>query len=441
MGVLSGALLCIVSPAYSIQTPAHAFEDVPAGDPAYTQMIFLQKQGDLSGYLSNYFTSGNIRTRYEVAVTLQRVIDHLCMPSSPPVKAETLTIVEKLADRFMSELELLGKSRQEVETELNHLSQPPVMPVPPESSIKAQGNLPAFQDVMVPMIAPLPSSFSRSAGSTISPISLMETMRMLQNGSLDPVSMSDTPSISSPMNIHLALPLAGLGQLGVSVQRSVQNSLAVPADVSSFIYGANLKLQPFTNLTFGAEAVKSLSNNVLPGSSGQLQSQAYRVNVGYENGPASATLGYQMISPQMSEGLYGLNSIQGPYTSLSLKLTGSLKSYVEGEYLSNVSPLSSVGNSYLNNIYRGRIGLLWNPTPGLHLSADYESVYYGMANSISQDGRMPIAQYLTLGAGLAFNNSAELKMAYQYGTDPLGGAGYITSSPTSIFTTQLSIHF
>lgn len=264
---------------------------------------------------------------------------------------------------------------------------------------------------------------------------------MLQNGSLDPVSMTDSPSISSPMNIHLALPLAGLGQLGVSVQRSVQNSLAVPADASSFIYGANLKLQPFTNLTFGAEAVKSLSNTVLPGSSGQLQSQAYRVNVGYENGPASATLGYQMISPQMSEGLYGLNSIQGPYTSLSLKLTGSLKSYVEGEYLSNVSPLSSVGNSYLNNIYRGRVGLLWNPTPGLHLSADYESVYYGMASSVSQEGRMPIAQYLTLGAGLSFNSSAELKMAYQYGTDPLGGAGLITSSPTSIFTTQLSIHF
>ena len=106
----------------------------------------------------------------------------------------------------------------------------------------------------------------------------------------------------------------------------------------------------------------------------------------------------------------------------------------------------AVGPLLTGNVYRGAAGIRWNPARRISLSADFEGVLYDLSGAVSSSGHrlQPVEQYISLGAGLDLPGNAILKMAYRIYNqqDSMGtGDGFTNEAHTSVFTTQLAVHF
>jgi hypothetical protein len=451
--LLLGAVLLLLAGARMglAQQASNPFQDVPAGNWAYAALATLQQEGAITGYPSDYFQGKSLRSRYELAVALKRALDRLSVASSAThVTLKEIEPLKRLVVEFEPELKMLGETRAAADASVAAVEAS--LTNSPSSAASGSGPAPAFQvaahvDPQLPLLeAPLPSSnavggppSSRAVGEAILP-----TLNLANLGNTLRLSDASGPGVA------LQLSLTRAAQLQMQLGDATALDPLLPPSTGALSYITRLTYRPLSNITLQAEALRNLVP-ILEGSSySLLGGNAYRFHVGYANGPASAELGFQVVAPALDNNSLLASSLllpnsallEGPFTSFSLRLSRSLQSYLMGEILMNTNNRDALSDMVLNGVYRGRAGVIWDPLPGLHLSAGFESIFYDLSAASGLGGRsLPSQQFITLGAGLNLTRNAMLQLLYQYGNSSSSLLDMSRSTGNSVFTTQLAIHF
>ncbi|HLI49321.1 MAG TPA: hypothetical protein VKV18_11620 [Chthonomonas sp.] len=443
-------LLLIVTRVGLAQQATNPFQDVPAGNWAYAALATLQQEGAITGYPTDYFQGKTLRSRYELAVALKRALDRLSVASSAThVTLKDMEPLKRLVVEFEPELKMLGETRAAadasvaaVEASLSHSTSSGSSGPAPSPSLQVTTHV----EPQLPLLeTPLPSSNavvgspSRAVGGASLP-----TLNLAELGNTLRLANASGPGVA------LQLSLARAAQLQMQLGDATALDPLLPSSPGALSYMTRLTYRPLSNITLQAEALRNLVP-ILEGSSYTLLgSNAYRVRVGYANGPASAELGFQFVAPALDNNSLLASSLllpnstllEGPFTSLSLRLSHSLQSYLMGEILMNTNSRDALSELVLNGVYRGQAGVIWDPLPGLHLSAGFESIFYDLSSASGLGGRsLSSQQFITLGAGLNLTRNAMLQLLYQYGNSSSPLLDTSRSTGNSVFTTQLAIHF
>ncbi len=471
---LGTSALCLSLPGMSaFAQEAQPFKDVPASSSSYQTLTDLQASGLLIGYADGYFTGKRVLTRYEFAIALKRALGTLFQPStsssdesdraaaraSARLEARDISALHGLLQEFSGELKSVGVNVQEADTRLNSLnlkSESVTRPLSSLNSLGATANRFGSQLSLLNGSNGLRRSFF--GGSPNDPLSIdgiFSTDRSLANTNRAlgaPGALAGSPNSS----LHIELPLWSFGQIGLSrTDFSAASPLALtdPSSLGTTLYGANMSVNPLRHFTVSAEALRA--DNSLAADNADGDTSAYGLKLGYRSRGVAASLGYQYLNSNFlvpgslrtpggmaAPGAFGL---QGPSLQLSYNFSNRINAFVGGDLYSGAGgsndPLAG------SNIIRSRAGFKWNPNQRFSLSAAYEGVFYDLTDAYSLNGgrTSPIGQYITLGAGLNLTRNAVLKLAYQINSsqDLTYGSllGPSRTSNTSVFTTQLAVHF
>ncbi len=442
------AFACLTIPALAAAQTAHPFRDVPAKYWAYQDMADLQHDGLVTGYQAGYFSGKRLLVRYEFTIAIKRALNRLPLSSEIAqgitgrnlhLGLRDIEFLGQLCDEFAPELESLGTSVPEVKNTLQSLKA--AMSSGPAELKLSDGigglNLGEENPLLASsaiggMLPAVTATTGGRAAGNFGPVLAPSAFNSLPGNLLAyPQSMP----VRSGLNLHIGL--GGASSFALSLERSTEGitSAALPADEETL--GTRLDVAVISHVVLGAGAQQSHVESLAPGGP-LLNSNIYNVHIGYASGGAKAILGYQYLtSPTGAAGNLALPDLQGPYTRLELRLSHGLQSYVGGAIYRGIGLDSSAPMA--GNIYRGRAGIQWSPTSKLRLSASYDGVVYDLNGAISSNGRAPMEQYLTLGAGLSLSRNAVLRMMYRISAQPVSN---VVSSPApSVFSTQLSIHF
>jgi hypothetical protein len=498
-----GAFLTIFTVAQGLPArcqDAGAFADVPTTSWAYNAAAELQRHAIVTGWPMNYFSGKRTLTRYEFAIALKRALDNLTYSGAligddsggpnaaePRITPELLIHVRELVNYFKPDLIALHADWLQVNEHLtqlehrvthqteslagmpdllrsNHHDAEPLS----SSSIgadllrsNANDGLSLFaRSIASPLFR---NPFGESGPSALSAGQRDNILAPFGSGFVDePSRMSGEHNT----NIDVALPLTRRSVLGLSLHDAlvIDNPFA-PSPYHTLGYGTSLRLQSVGHFSLGAEADRNTTERFSQdGSTTAVQdSNTYLLNLGYQNGATSAVFGYKMVDPSTGNtgnwagsllGISPISATQGPFTRIALRLSDRLQSYVGGDYYSNTELRASdfgfgattSPTQLTGNIYRGTAGLRWSPSRRISLTADYEGVLYDISGTGGTTVRrfQPIEQYITLGAGLNLSRNAILKLAYQiYNQQDSSGDSSFgqNNGNTSVFTTQLAVHF
>jgi hypothetical protein len=142
--LLFAAPLAAVAMAWSGPVKAQEpFKDLDRNHWAYQAVVDLQQKGILIGYPGDYFKGKRTLTRYEFAIAIRRLLDHLptteaaagpagpqgpagdvgpAGPPGPGIDQSELDNVKKLVDEFKNELQGLGVRVGDIEKRLDALT-------------------------------------------------------------------------------------------------------------------------------------------------------------------------------------------------------------------------------------------------------------------------------------------------------------------------------
>jgi hypothetical protein len=226
------------------------------------------------------------------------------------------------------------------------------------------------------------------------------------------------------------------------------------------VYGANLRLSPSRSFAISGEASKSIAQGGLIDPDGNSDdTNAFLLNLAYNNGPVSGTAGYQYYDPSYAApanwnkigSWYNPTNVQGPFARFGYQFSDAVKADLGVDFLTGARNRPGIGGLTTgSNVLRALGGVKYHFSKQFALSADYEGVFYDLSGAVSASGvrARPIEQYITLGAGLNLNGNTVLRMAYQIINvqDPgngfgAGAGGSGGAASTSVFTTQLAVHF
>ena len=281
--------------------------------------------------------------------------------------------------------------------------------------------------------------------------------------------------------LHVGLPLASLGELGLTLATFSTNTLSTPGSALPYsnvvLYGANLTFKNLGRFTLHIEGAKTvtgtgLDNNGVSTSelSGNEDNNYYNLVAGYHSGPVTLTGGYLYVDPRYGApgywdklgNWYNPTNIKGPTARVDYRINDGINIYAGGEYFTGARNrgTGTPTPGYLNisdEIYHGVAGAKYVINKRITLGADYDAVFYSLtgatAGVANPTGRIkPIEQYITLHAGLNLTSNTVLKVGYQIlsysslSSTRLGGfAGAGTNANdnlnSAVFTTQLAVHF
>lgn len=448
--------LCLLAPAMAARAQ-DTFQDVPRSSWTYGAMADLQQDGLLSGYPAGYFGGARLLSRYEFSVALRRALDAVPAAeagsdSGASVRLDQSAIdhLNRLSAFFAHDLSVLKLDTPQVSALLARLAaKEPRLPA--ASTVLPASTRPTVP--VTPLAARLVASLQASSQIALTPpqpggdaaSSLLLTQAA--PGLTLPGSGAGLTSDAGGHAFRFEQRLFHSAGLGVSLENLRLGLSPDPAPASMLVYGADLSVRPVPRFALGAAVARSLDISGDPGS--PLNGDAYRLNLAYASGPASAEVGYQFVNPLTPDpSLVGL-TLQGPFTRFSYKFSNSVRSYIGADFLSAAQPSSGDALSTpfgVSNVYRGSAGVRWRLLPGVNLSADYEGVLYDLSGDFQPGLRHagPIEQYLTIGAGLNLTRNAILRMAYQITNQPDGGVEALNGAQQrtgSVFTTELAVHF
>lgn len=423
-----------VNRGYCDSSTTGAFQDVPPQNHAYSEMQSLQKSNLIVGYSKTAFNGKPLLSRYMFGVALHGALDRLPLPAeisdgSKSVTTEELSTIKLLIEQFGPELEMLGDNSADALGNLKDLGKA-------EDEWNTNAESRNFGIKLV-SLSPFDETFNAiQLGSNLPSVSQpTRDARMAQSVPSGISRYALVPSYLSPDQeaLEMTLPFGDSGQLALSLSHSslyMGNSLD---GVSNLEYGTAISVNPIGHLNVGAGAKQSIVSNSILGAQGS-NSNVYQVHVAYVSGGSKATLGYQVLSSLNAPGaLNSSQQLQGPYTRLMLQM-GNLRSYLGGDlFLAN----SNQDSVTPGNIYRGEAGLEWKLSSSLSLSANYELYDYSM----SALGHLPLDQYLTLGAGVNITRNASISLAYELSPGGMQSSSIAPQGNSSVFTTQLSVHF
>ncbi len=287
-----------------------------------------------------------------------------------------------------------------------------------------------------------------------------------------PIGLVNLGQIPSSQNsgVHLGLPLAKFGELGLTMIDFASNNgqksftgVASPFN-NVVVYGANLKVNPIGRLTVNAEASKSVTQVSFDRGDGQSNedNNAYTLNVGYNSGAVHAQAGYQYIDPRFQApgywnkigNWYNPTNVRGPFVRLGYNFTDKLQGHLGADYLEGarnrpaIAGSGATGLTIGDNIYRVTGGVKFHLSKVVTLSGDYEGVMYDLGPKTSLSGfrSRPTEQYITVGAGLNLTGNTVLKLAYQLISSDNQGFGFNSGfdgghSNANVFTGSLGVHF
>jgi hypothetical protein len=272
--------------------------------------------------------------------------------------------------------------------------------------------------------------------------------------------------------VHGNVPLSKYGELGVTLLNfsgaypsngGGYGSVSVPTG-SGAVYGANLRLNPSGHFSISGEAAKSMTQRSVDTGDGSNNenNNAFLLNIGYNSGPLTAMGGYQYYDPQYAApgywnrigSWYNPTNVQGPFTRVGYRFSDNFNANLGVDYLTGARNLPGLsGFTQGSSALRGLAGMRYHFSKQFELSAEYEGVLYDMSGAMSASGlrAKPVEQYITFGAGLNLTGNTILRLAYQiinvqdasnsFAAPWFGGTSPGSASNTSVFTTQLAVHF
>jgi hypothetical protein len=190
------------------------------------------------------------------------------------------------------------------------------------------------------------------------------------------------------------------------------------------------------------------------------ENNAFNATLGYGSGGLNITAGYRYIDPLFyAPGYWGrignwLNptNIQGPTFRAAYDFSPSFGMNIGGDWFIPAHNRGANGSLDRDEeITRALVGVRWGLTKGFNITADYEGVYWALANARGGGGGgqfHPTEQYITFGTGYNLTANTLLKLAYQIG-DFNGhgglGAGTLAGGSThynfNTFTGQVAVKF
>jgi len=274
--------------------------------------------------------------------------------------------------------------------------------------------------------------------------------------------------------IKIAVPLFGLGELGVSATTFSLNGDAAttlapnqnaPGAAAPFsnvvVYGANFTLKKSGRFALNAEVAKSVTQRSFDQGDGQSNddNNAFLVTAGYDSGPIKIEAGYQYYDPRFGApgfwnkigSWYNPTNVKGPFARVNYKLSNKIGLYFGGDLLEgarNRPGYLTIGD----NINRVNAGAKFNLSSKFNVGVDYEGVFYDLTGGTSGTfgGARPQEQYLTINAGLNLATNTALKLGYQiisvdnfsggFTNTGFGAAGN-GGGVATVFTTQLAVKF
>ncbi|HLK59672.1 MAG TPA: S-layer homology domain-containing protein [Chthonomonadaceae bacterium] len=271
------------------------------------------------------------------------------------------------------------------------------------------------------------------------------------------------------VGLHIGVPLFKFGEIGVTLADFSTNTGVVggfgPGGFGNVVlYGANVRLNQIGRFTISGEAAKTVTQKDFGDSDGQENddNNAYNIHLGYNSGPVGVQAGYQYIDPRYGApgywdkigDTYNPTNVQGPFVRATYNFNKKLIGSVGGDWLSGArNRAGALGATALptmgSSLGRFEAGVKYQVNNMIHLSADYEGVFFDISGAVTPSGERakPIEQYITLGAGLNLSGNTVLKLAYQiinYGDRGglgLNGATPFQNSNANVWTTQVAVHF
>ncbi len=231
-----------------------------------------------------------------------------------------------------------------------------------------------------------------------------------------------------------------------------------PAFSNVIVLGMDGDLHLSDRLGLTLDYAKSITGTGRYRTQNPYQNNAFNANLGYRSGGMNVTAGYKYIDPLFySPGYWGrignwLNptNIQGPTFRAAYDFTPNLGVNVGGDFFSAARNRAPGGLGTNEDVTRALIGVRWGLTKGFNLTADYEGVFWALANARGGGGSgnyHPTEQYITLGTGYNLTSNTMLKLGYQIGDfnghNGLGGGGMqgITKYNFNTFTGQVAVKF
>jgi len=169
------------------------------------------------------------------------------------------------------------------------------------------------------------------------------------------------------------------------------------------------------------------------------------------------TAGYRYVDPLFySPGYWGrignwLNptNIQGPTFRAAYDFTPTFGVNIGGDFYNAARNRFPGGLGTDEDVTRALLGVKWGLTKGFNLTADYEGVFWSLANARGAGGAgqfHPTEQYITFGTGYNLTSNTLLKLSYQIGDfDGHGGlsagAFGLTHYNFNTFTGQVAVKF
>lgn len=265
-----------------------------------------------------------------------------------------------------------------------------------------------------------------------------------------------TMAASQSAGVHVGLPLFKLGQIGLTAIdfNGITSNAGIPF-ANVVVYGVNFEVShQLLGFKISGEAAKSVrqadfSHGINDSNDAD---NAFTLNAGYNHGRVNGKLGYIYIDPNFGAPgswlhlgqAYNPTNVQGPVAHVGYHIYKSLSVYVGAKYLSGARNRAQPGGfgfttgSFIGVVTGGVKYALFGGK--LSLGADYEGDFYNLSGAVTASGKpsYPIADYVTLSAGLKLAGNTSLDLAYQMLHYKLGGG---LNSNASIFTTGLAVHF
>jgi hypothetical protein len=190
------------------------------------------------------------------------------------------------------------------------------------------------------------------------------------------------------------------------------------------------------------------------------ENNAFNATLGYGSGGLNVTAGYRYIDPLFySPGYWGRignwmnpTNIQGPTFRAAYDFSPSFGMNIGGDFFTPARNRGPNGGLDRNEeINRALLGVRWGLTKGFQLTADYEGVFWSLANARGGGGAgqfHPTEQYITFGTGYNLTSNTLLKLSYQIG-DFDGHNGFGIAGPGggsthynfNTFTGQVAVKF
>lgn len=191
LGVALGGSVFFASSGAAAMSPERAFERPPLTDPAYSVIRGLEQRGYSTGFALGSFTGGKRFTRYEFAVTVQRLFRSLrdrisvAVTTSDGRYFQDLDRFRDLYFWFRGDLEPLGVDRQEMDVELERLTAHLTRLRANERAKESTFDTPPAPGVTSPLLAPqpgVPAPRRASPAGSLASRSLLTDPRGVRSG-------------------------------------------------------------------------------------------------------------------------------------------------------------------------------------------------------------------------------------------------------------------